>query len=83
MRECTYCGTGLGDGEYVAHAVCVAEDTRRRNAGMCVGCGGNAACGSGDGGELCAGCGSGNVPPKYRNYPGRGRAEGGAFELVS
>lgn len=70
MVTCAYCSTWLGDGEFVAHAACVSEDTMRRNAGMCVACGNNAARGGGDGGEMCAGCGSGSVPPKYRDYPG-------------
>ena len=65
---------GLGDGEYVAHAACVAEDTRRRNAGRCVACGRNVARGAGDGGELCVGCATGGILPKYRDYPGGRRA---------
>ena len=73
MRECTYCGTDLSDGEYVAHAGCVAEDTRRRNAGMCVGCGWNAARGDGDCGAWCAPCGG--DPPRYSGYPGAKHAE--------
>lgn len=51
---------------------CKADETRRRDAGLCLRCGENeATTGGWDDRVFCAGCADGG---EYRNYPGPGGA---------
>ena len=65
MRACTYCKGELGPDEQFSHRVCVAEDRRRADAGLCTVCGVNPPKQN----WLCEGCIAQDDPP-YQNYPG-------------